>query len=52
MKYVIGGILIGCIISLFLYPYFSLIYLKDIASELEKLGKQMKEIMDLKGEQL
>lgn len=45
MKYVIYGILIGCIISFFLYPYFSLTYLKDIASELEKLRKEMKEIL-------
>ena len=45
MKYVICGLLIGCIIACFLYPYFSLIYLKDIASELEKLRKEMKEIL-------
>lgn len=35
----IVGLIIGCIICLFLWPYFSLTNLKQIADELEKIRR-------------
>ena len=44
MKDAIIEIVIGLIITFFLLPYFSLLYIKDIANELSDIKKELEKM--------
>ncbi len=44
MKEILAGIILGGIIVLFLTPYFSLLALKDIANELQRIRKELEKL--------
>ena len=44
MKDTIIGLIVGLIIMIFLWPYFSLLCIKDIANELSDIKKELEKI--------
>lgn len=44
MAEVIIGIIVGGVITLFLWPYYSLLHLKSIADDLETIADELKKI--------
>ena len=50
VKDFIIGFFIGCIIVLFLYPYFCLMWVKNIPEEIEKLRETIEKVWTKRSE--
>ena len=44
MKDFLIGFFIGCVIALFLYPYFCLMWVKNIPEEIERLRETIEKV--------